>query len=106
MSNVVLLYVTVPDHHVANSIGHELVEDRLAACVNILGDIRSIFRWEGKVTKDDEVAMLVKTTETKAKLAIERIHALHPYECPAILTLAVSGGFAQFLAWVGEETKA
>jgi len=104
MSNVMLLYVTTPDHEVANSIGHALVENRLAACVNILGDIRSIYRWEGKVMKEGEVAMLVKTTQAKAKLAIERIHALHPYECPAILTLAVSGGFEPFLAWIGEET--
>lgn len=100
MSDIALLYVTTPDRALAENIGRTLVEEKLAACVNILGDIQSIYRWQGKVETGAEVALLVKTTAQRSEAAIARIAALHPYECPAILQLPIEGGFAPFMAWL------
>lgn len=106
MADITLLYVTVPQHALAEVIGRTLVEESLAACVNILGDIGSIYRWEGKIEQAAEVALLVKTASSTAEAAIARIATLHPYACPAILALPVNGGFSPFLAWVGKESTA
>ncbi|MBN8543819.1 MAG: divalent-cation tolerance protein CutA [Alphaproteobacteria bacterium] len=106
MNQVQLLYVTVPSRDLATSIGRALIEDHLAACINILGEIDSIYRWEGALTESKEVALIVKTTAANAEAAIARIKALHPAQCPAILALPVSGGFAPFLSWIDSETSA
>jgi periplasmic divalent cation tolerance protein len=100
------LYVTVPNRALAESIGHALIEEKLAACINILGEITSIYRWEGKINEGTEVAMLVKTTTENAIQTTQRITSLHPYECPAILVLPVNGGFMPFLNWIAQETSA
>ena len=106
MTDIALLYVTTPSREVAQSIAHILVEEKLAACVNILGDIQSIYRWEGKIETGAEVALLVKTTAQRVDAVISRITALHPHECPAILQLPIEGGFAPFMDWIKANTNA
>ncbi|MFZ4124753.1 MAG: divalent-cation tolerance protein CutA [Rickettsiales bacterium] len=106
MAHVQLLYVTAPTRDVAASIGRALVEEHYAACVNILGAIDSIYRWEGVLTESQEVALLVKTSSARAEAAIARIKTLHPAQCPAILVLPVNGGYAPFLDWIESETSA
>lgn len=105
MREISFLYVTVPKRTLAESIGHTLVEERLAVCVNILGDIQSIYRWKGTLEQSHEVAMLIKTTNERVEAATGRIKALHPHECPAIASIPITGGFAPFLAWIGAETS-
>ena len=102
--HVVSLYVTVPTAEVAATIARALVEERLAACVNVLGPVRSIYRWQGAVHDDPEVAFLAKTRAALVEAATARIKSLHPYECPCIVALPVVGGHPAFLDWVRTET--
>ncbi len=104
MSDVRLIYVTASDQDEVDRIAQALVQERLAACVNVLGPIRSIYRWNGQLESNSEIAMLVKTTQSRVTETVERIRALHSYECPAILVLPVLGGNAAFLRWVEAET--
>lgn len=103
---VQLLYVTAPDAETGERIGRALVEERLAACVNILPGMRSVYRWEGAMEAAEEAVMIVKTTERRAAAARDRILALHPYGEPCVLALPVAqaASAAGFLDWIAAET--
>jgi periplasmic divalent cation tolerance protein len=105
MSDVRLVYVTTKDQNEAELIANALVVERLAACANILGSIQSVYVWKGKLEAGSEVAMLVKTTQLRVAAVIDRIKALHSYECPAIVVLPVLGGNVEFLEWIEAETQ-
>lgn len=108
MSGIVFLYVTAPNAETAARISRALVEERLAACVNIHAEMRSVYEWEGKVEIGLETPLIVKTTAAAAAAARDRILALHPYGEPCVAALPVSetGSSASFLTWVREATKA
>lgn len=101
---VVIVYGTYPTADVAERIGAGLVERGLAACVNVLAGMTSIYVWEGKLQREPEVPMLVKTTAGRTDEVIAAVRAVHPYSNPALLVLPVAGGSADFLAWVRAET--
>ncbi|HEY3920257.1 MAG TPA: divalent-cation tolerance protein CutA [Stellaceae bacterium] len=101
---VMFVYVTAADAAEAKTIGRQLVEERLAACANILPGATSIFRWEGKLEEADEAVLILKTTEQKLETLIARVKALHPYDCPCIEALPVVEGNRDFLEWVVRET--
>jgi periplasmic divalent cation tolerance protein len=105
MSDIRLVYVTVPSREEADTIALAVVEERLAACVNILGHIHSVYHWQGKIERSDEVAMILKTQQALQERLTLRIRELHSYECPAIVVLPVLGGNADFLDWVYAETS-
>jgi periplasmic divalent cation tolerance protein len=98
----IFLYTTFPDEETAARVGSGLVEARLAACVNILPGMRSIYRWQGQIERAGEVVMIVKTLADRESAVIEAIRAGHPYEVPAIVTLPAVGGFAPYLDWIAE----
>lgn len=100
-----LIYITVPIGDLAEELAQMLVKERLAACVNTFSAGQSYFEWEGQVQFEAEVVIIAKTSDSKAKALIERVHEAHPYECPAILQLPVDGGHGPFLSWVEEQTK-
>lgn len=104
MSDVILLYATAPDAETAEFIGVSLVEAGLAACVNVLGPVRSIYRWNGALERAEEVAFLVKTTRSAAEAARSAIVERHPYDLPAVTAISVSeeGSNPDFLAWIGK----
>jgi periplasmic divalent cation tolerance protein len=106
MSNVVLLYATAPDVETARAIASTLISERLAACVNILGAIESVYRWEGKIETAPECAFLVKTTAETAPAARQAILERHPYAVPAILGFEADAAFSSsaFFGWVRSET--
>lgn len=104
MSEIALVYTTAPDGETARSLARAVVEERLAACANILGAIASVYWWDGRVNEDDEVAMILKTTTGRVEALVGRLRQLHPYQCPCIVMLPVSGGNPDFLAWVAAET--
>lgn len=106
MSEIVFLYATAPDRALAAKIAERLVESRAAACVNLLPGIESVYRWQGRVERAEEVALIVKTTAAAAGFARAEIRALHPYETPAIAAWPVSaaGADPDFLAWIRAET--
>ncbi|MEW5963401.1 MAG: divalent-cation tolerance protein CutA [Pseudomonadota bacterium] len=99
----VLIYATFPRGPLAEVVGRALVERRLAACVNILAGMTSIYRWEGALQRDDEIVMVVKTTAARAEAAMQEIERRHPYETPAMLVLPIDGGSRAFLSWIARE---
>ncbi len=106
MDDAVFLYVTAPDAEIAGRIARTLVGERLAACVNIHGPMRSVFEWEGKTEEVVETPLIVKTTALKAPAARDRILALHPYETPCVAALPVArnGSSEAFLDWIEKTT--
>lgn len=102
----VLVYSTFPTIDTAEQAAASLVDSELAACVNIIPGMTSIYVWQGKRHRDDEVVMLIKTRATLADRAIAAARKLHPYDNPAFLVLPVEGGSAPFLAWIMEQTRA
>ncbi len=102
----VLVYVTVGSHDEALTIARTAVAERLAACANILGEITSVFRWEGKVEEDGEVSLILKTRADFADALTERVLELHSYDCPCVVAIPVTAGNPAFLQWIGEETAA
>lgn len=103
-TGVTLLYVTAPDAEVATRLARQVVESGLAACANVLPGILSVYRWQGAVETAAECALIVKTSRVQADEVVALIRAGHPYEVPAIVTLAVTGGDAAFLDWVRQES--
>jgi len=98
------IYVTTSDMHEAKKIGRLLVEKRLAACVNILSAIESLFWWEDGIQEAGEAAFIAKTTEERVPELIETVKANHSYECPCVVTLSIEAGNPDFLKWIADET--
>lgn len=101
----VFLYITADTLEEAASLGRTLVEERLAACVNILGGITSFYWWAGEVQQGAETALIAKTRADLTEAVTERIKSLHGYDCPCVVALPIGGGNEDFLAWIGEETQ-
>lgn len=101
----VLIYSTFPDALAADAVGARLIELRLAACVNIIPGMASIYFWDGRLERSQEVVMIIKTRASLADPAIDEGRRLHPYTTPAFVTLPVSGGSAPYLEWLMSETK-
>ena len=94
------IYMTAGSKDEARRIGKELVVSRLAACVNILDNMNSFYMWQGEIQDDTEVVIIAKTTEDRVPALIEKVKALHSYDCPCIVAVAVSGGNQAFLDWI------
>jgi len=97
---VVSVYVIFGDAEEAERIGRAMVEERLAACVNILGPVRSIYRWKGAVETTDEVAAIFKTSDDRAGDLIARIAALHSYDVPCVAVWPIDKILGAYAAWV------
>jgi periplasmic divalent cation tolerance protein len=106
MPQVVLVLTTMPDDARIDALARTLVDEHLAACVNIHGPMTSVYRWKGEVEREPERQVVIKTTRDRLAALESRLHALHPYELPEFLVVAVEGGSAAYLKWVAEETKA
>ncbi len=100
MNDVVILLTTWPDQTGAEQAAENWVNKKLAACVNILPKMRSIYQWGGKLYAGDEHQVIIKTTSNKAHALQQVIIDTHPYECPEILILPVSGGYDKYLNWI------
>ena len=101
----VVVLVTAPTAEVATTIAHAVVGEKLAACVNIVPGLRSIYAWQGKLCDDTEVLCIVKTRRALFSALRDRVTALHPYEVPEIIALPISDGSAPYLAWLQHETE-
>lgn len=99
-----LVYVTAGSEDEALAIARAVVGEGLAACANILGALRSVFVWEGEVRDDREVALLLKTSSARRDRLVERVVALHSYDCPCVVSLPITGGNPPFLSWIHEQT--
>lgn len=99
-----MAFISAPDAECAAGIARALVEERLAACVNVVAGVRSIYRWEGSVHDEVEALLIVKTRAERALDLEARVRELHPYEVPEVLRIDAAGGSPPYLAWLMEET--
>jgi len=103
--NINLIYITTGSMDEAKTIGKELVSGRLAACVNIIDNMNSMYWWDGKIQDDREVIIIAKTKESLVPELIEKVKSIHSYDCPCIVSLPISDGNKAFLEWVEKETR-
>ena len=104
-ASVLACFCTCPDTASATRIADALVGERLAACVNQVPGLRSVYRWEDRVEHGTEVLLLIKTTADRLAAMTARVQALHPYELPELVAVEAAGGLAPYLAWVAEQTR-
>jgi periplasmic divalent cation tolerance protein len=100
-----VVFITTPTADVAAQIARALVEERLAACGNVVPGLRSIYRWEGEIHDDAEALLVLKTTRARFEALRERALALHPYEVPEVIALPIEAGSAPYLEWIAAETR-
>ncbi len=105
MTDKRIVLTTTGSQEEARKIAHHLVENRLAACVNIVPRVESIYRWQGKVETSEEWLLLVKTTLDRVLAVQDAIRALHSYELPECVVLVIEDGSASYLEWIGESVK-
>ena len=98
------VYMTAESFEEAKRIGQILVSQNLAACVNLLENMTSIYIWKDKLEEDQEVVIIAKTRKTLMPKLIETINSLHSYDCPCILELPIQGGNPEFLSWIESQT--
>jgi len=102
--SALLVLTNLPERAAAEALAAQLVERRLAACVNILAACRSVYRWHGEVQHEEEYPMLIKTTLERYPALEQAIRAGHPYELPEIVAVRLERGLPEYLRWIAEET--
>lgn len=104
MTDYVLVLVTASSEKEGEKIAQTLVKEKLAACVNVLPAMKSIYRWKGEIASEEEVLLLAKTKDRLFEKLKKKVLELHSYEVPEIIALPVLAGFEAYLDWVGKET--
>jgi periplasmic divalent cation tolerance protein len=102
---LLLAYVTTPDREAALAMARHVIEQRLAACANVLPTMTSVYHWKGKLQTDEECVLILKTRRSLADKLSQLVVALHPYECPCVIFLPIRGGNPAYLAWLRAETE-
>lgn len=102
----ILVISNLPDRASAESLARVVIEQRLAACVNVLAPCTSVYRWQGEVETATEVPVFIKTTRARYAALEAAIRAHHPYELPEIIAVPLSAGLPAYLAWVADESSA
>ena len=105
MTDKRIVLSTAGSQEEARTIAHALIERRLAACVNIVSSLESIYRWEGKVDSTQESLLIIKTTEAAFPKVRKAIAELHSYDLPECIVLAIEDGSAEYLRWIGESVQ-
>ena len=100
-----IIYITASSAKEAEIIGHTIVSKRLAACVNIIDNMKSIYHWQGKIETGDEIILIAKTKNELINELIENVKTLHSYECPCVVAFQIIAGNEAFLQWIRDETK-
>ncbi len=99
------IYMTAGSVDEARTIGRALVDEQLAACVNLIDGMRSIYRWNGELQEDAETVLIAKTREDLVDALTDRVRALHSYDCACVVALPMVAGNPDFLDWIGRETR-
>jgi periplasmic divalent cation tolerance protein len=105
MTDIVIVLTTAPADERAEQLARQIVDERLAACVNVHAPMVSVYRWKGQVERDIERQIVIKTTRDRLPALEARIRALHSYELPELVVVAVDQGSVGYLAWVSEQTR-
>ena len=104
-NNFILVITTVSSETEAKKLGQALIENKLAACVNILPSITSIFRWEGKISAETELIIIAKSHQKLFPMIKEMILSIHSYDVPEIISLPISSGSEEYLKWIEQELQ-
>lgn len=105
MSPALLVFTTLPDQETAENLGRQMVEARLAACVNVMSPCRSIYRWQDALHADGEVPLIIKTTAARYPDLESWLRQNHPYELPEVVAVNIASGLPAYLDWVDQETN-
>ncbi len=105
MAEARIVLTSLADEQQASDFAAALVERRLAACVNIVGPVRSIYRWQGKLERENEFLLIIKTTSEQAARLEAAFNEMHPYELPELVELSVEGGSEAYLSWISGEVQ-
>jgi len=100
-----LIYITAGNKEEAKTIGKELITSKLAACVNIIDNMNSLYMWEDELQDDNETILIAKTVEPHVPALIEKVKSIHSYDCPCVLSLPVSDGNQAFLNWIASKVE-
>jgi len=100
-----IVYITTNSEEEAEIIGRNIVAKKLAACVNIIGNMKSIYHWEGKIESAQEIILIAKTKKALMSELIENVKTLHSYECPCIVAIPIIDGNVDYIKWIRNETK-
>lgn len=103
--DTLLVLTNLPDKTTAEQLAALLIEQRLAACVNLLPTVRSVYRWQGAIEQAEEVPLLIKTAAGRFEALCTAIRSHHPYQLPEIIALPIVAGLPDYLAWVATETR-
>jgi periplasmic divalent cation tolerance protein len=101
----VVVLTTLPGDADGQALAHALVEERLAACVNLLAPMDSLYRWEGRIERETERQIIIKTSRERVAALWDRVRELHPFEVPEFIVLQIADGNEAYLRWIGESTK-
>jgi periplasmic divalent cation tolerance protein len=105
VTDAMLVLTTLPSAEAAAELAKAVVEEKLAACANLLPAVRSIYRWQGRVQDESEVLVLFKTRQEHFERLKSRVLELHPYEIPEVLAVPVEQGYQAYLDWLAQETR-
>ncbi|MCG2862963.1 MAG: divalent-cation tolerance protein CutA [Vulcanisaeta sp.] len=101
-SEYVVIFVTVPNRDLGIELARYLVGNKLAACVNVIDGLRSVYYWEGRVEEDNEALLIIKTRRDRLDDTIKAIRERHPYKVPEVIALPIIGGLREYLGWIDE----
>jgi len=104
MDDVIIVISSLPDRAAALKLAQSLVERQLAACVNVLGECTSVYRWKGRIENSNEIPVLIKTRSARYEEVEAAIRECHPYELPEIIAVPATRGLGDYLQWVADET--
>lgn len=105
MSEHFVVFCTCPDEATGKRIGSDLVAEKLAACVNVMPGLTSIYEWKGQVETDPECLLVIKTAADRVDSLVSRVPELHPYEVPEVIAVPIAAGLPAYLDWIKEETR-
>lgn len=102
-NKIIIIFVTVPDQKEGRRISKEILTSRLAACVNIIPGIQSMYQWKGKIVQEKEAMLVLKTTRSRYRKLEQKIKQLHSYEVPEVIAIPIIYGSPQYIEWVAKE---
>ena len=101
-----IIYCSVPNEFTADLIATTLIDEKLAACINVLPKMKSIYRWEDSIQRDEELLMIIKTQSSKFNIIEQKIKELHEYSLPEIIAVPIIAGSSEYIQWINNETNA
>lgn len=104
-TDFIVVYITVPSLEVGNDLARLMVEQKLAACVNVIPGVISHYKWQDELHQDNEALLMAKTTRHRLEKLTEQVREHHPYELPEVIALPIIGGLGEYLDWIKENIK-